>query len=60
MAEDLVAVSAWQLGDYPTALKHGLKALELAPDNERLQSNVTFYRSKIDGNIQPADVRGTE
>ena len=61
MAEDLVAVSAWQLGDYKTALHHGLKALALAPDNERLQSNVRFYESKVnDANVQSDDVRGTE
>ena len=61
MAEDLVAVSAWQLGDYETALKHGLKALALAPDNERLQSNVKFYESKVTNAIvQSDDVRGTE
>jgi tetratricopeptide (TPR) repeat protein len=61
MAEDLVAVSAWQLGDYKTALHHGLKALALAPDNERLQSNVRFYESKVsNANIQSDDVRGTE
>lgn len=51
MADDLVAVSAWQLGDYKTAIAHGLKALEVSPDDERLQTNVKFYRSKIDGNI---------
>lgn len=61
MAEDLVAVSAWQLGDYETALKHGRRALALAPDNERLQSNVRFYESKVsDANVQSDDVRGTE
>jgi tetratricopeptide (TPR) repeat protein len=53
MADDLVAVSAWQLGDFETALKHGVKALEISPNDERLQSNVEYYRGKIDGNIQP-------
>lgn len=48
MADDLVAVSAWQLGDFKTALEHGEKALAITPDDERLQTNVTFYRSKID------------
>jgi glycosyltransferase involved in cell wall biosynthesis len=60
MADDLVAVSAWQLGDYETAIKHGKKALEVSPDDERLKNNVTFYRSKIDGNIQPTDQRGSD
>jgi glycosyltransferase involved in cell wall biosynthesis len=53
MADDLVAVSAWQLGDYATAIKHGQRALEISPDDERLQNNVTFYESKVNnGNIQ--------
>jgi len=59
MANDLVAVSAWQLGDYKKALEHGEKALAISPNDERLKSNVTFYRSKIDGNIQSADQRGS-
>jgi glycosyltransferase involved in cell wall biosynthesis len=46
MADDLVAVSAWQLSNYKEALKHGEKALAITPDDERLQTNVTFYRSK--------------
>ena len=48
MADDLVAVSAWQLGDFKTALKHGERALAISPNDERLQSNVQFYRRKID------------
>lgn len=51
MADDLVAVSAWQLGDYETALKHGLEALKISPQDQRLQENVRFYQGKIDGNI---------
>ena len=60
MADDLVAVSAWQLGDYTTALEHGLKALAVSPNDERLQSNVTFYRSKIDANTESAGLRGAD
>ena len=60
MADDLVAVSAWQLGDFKTALHHGLKALEISPDDERLQSNVQFYRSKVNANTESADVRGAD
>lgn len=48
MAHDLVAVSAWQLKDFKTALEHGIKALEISPNDERLQTNVTFYQGKID------------
>ena len=49
MADVLDINVSWagQLGDYKEALKHGLKALEISPDDERLQTNVTFYRSKI-------------
>jgi tetratricopeptide (TPR) repeat protein len=60
MAHDLIAVSSWQLGDYPTAYEHGIKALEITPDDERLQSNVEYYRSKIDANAKPTDVRGAD
>jgi tetratricopeptide (TPR) repeat protein len=59
MADDLVAVSAWQLGDYTTAVKHGRKALEVSPDDERLQSNVKFYQGKIDAKLQSTDQRGS-
>ena len=60
MADDLVAVSAWQLGDFETALKHGLRALEISPDDERLQTNVTFYRSKIDAKSGTTSKRSTK
>ena len=60
MADDLVAVSAWQLGDYKQALKHGLKALEISPDDERLQTNVRFYKEKLDAKLQSADKRSSK
>ena len=60
MADDLVAVSAWQLGDYNTALKHGLKALAISPNDERLQSNVKFYQGKVNANIQSDGERDTK
>ena len=60
MADDLVAVSAWQLGDYKTALEHGLKALNISSDDERLQNNVKFYQGKIDAKLQSTDQRGTD
>ena len=47
MAYDLAAISAWQLEDWDTALRYGEMALELSPEDERLQTNVTFYRSKV-------------
>lgn len=60
MADDLIAISAWQLGNYEEAVQHGEKAAALAPDNERLQSNVTFYRSKLDANIQSDGLGGSD
>jgi Flp pilus assembly protein TadD len=52
MAHDLVAVSAWQLNDFKTAVEHGRKAVEISPSEERLISNLKFYESKVtDGNV---------
>jgi tetratricopeptide (TPR) repeat protein len=51
MAADLIAVSAWQLENWEEANKFGKIALKLSPEDERLQQNLQFYRSKIDGNI---------
>lgn len=48
MAYDLAAISAWQLEQWDDALRYGEMALEMSPDDERLQTNVKFYRSKID------------
>lgn len=52
MAWDLVAISAWQLGQWEDALKYGEIAAEMSPEDERLTNNVKFYREKIDGNIR--------
>ena len=46
MADDLCAISAWQLGDWKSAVKHGKMAVKLSPKDERLQSNLKFYREK--------------
>jgi hypothetical protein len=51
MAADLIAVSAWQLENWEEANKFGKIALKINPEDERLQQNLQFYRSKIDGNI---------
>lgn len=48
MAYDLVAISAWQLEQWDDALRYGEMALEISPNDERLQNNVKFYRSKVD------------
>ena len=59
MADDLIAVSAWQLGNFKEALKYGLKALEISPDDKRLQTNVKFYKEKLDAKLRPAGKRST-
>lgn len=60
MADDLVAVSAWQLGDYRTALIHGERALAISPDDERLQSNLKYYQGKLNAESESTDLRGTD
>lgn len=47
MADDLIAVSAWQLENWHEAYKHGKKAVEISPDDERLVQNLKFYSEKI-------------
>jgi tetratricopeptide (TPR) repeat protein len=47
MAYDLIAVSAWQLGDFKEALEYGQKAVEISPQDERLIKNLEYYRSKV-------------
>lgn len=48
MADDLIAISSWQLGDFKTAVIHGTKAVEINPNDERLVKNLEFYKSKVD------------
>lgn len=40
---DLLAMSSHYLGDAPNALSYGQLALSFAPDDIRLQNNMTFY-----------------
>lgn len=42
---DLAAISAWNMGMKVEAVMYGEKALELAPNDERLARNVSFYKS---------------
>jgi glycosyltransferase involved in cell wall biosynthesis len=42
---DLAALSAYHLGHKGEAIAYGKEALALEPDNERLQRNLSFYRS---------------
>lgn len=43
---DLAAISSYYDGDTKNALIYGTKALELDPENERLQKNMKFYLEK--------------
>ena len=43
---DLVAISAYNLGLKPTAVKYGRKALKINPSDQRLANNLTFYLGK--------------
>lgn len=47
---DLVAVAAWNLGAYEVAVEYGQKAVEITPNDERLQKNLKFYQEKLNGN----------
>jgi hypothetical protein len=52
MADDLCAISAWQLGEWKLALEHGTKAVEITPTDERLVNNLKFYREKVNEYIK--------
>jgi tetratricopeptide (TPR) repeat protein len=43
-ADDLAAVSAWQLGLKELALKHSQAAVEKSPDDARLQRNLRLIQ----------------
>lgn len=43
LPHDLAAISAYQLGNYKEAVEQGTAALNLSPQDERLQSNLVFY-----------------
>lgn len=48
---DFAALAAYNLGNIEKALTYGTKAVELKPDDLRLQSNLAFYsRGIVDGN----------
>lgn len=42
---DLVAISAYNLGEKELAIEHGQIAVDLSPQDERLISNLTFYKA---------------
>jgi glycosyltransferase involved in cell wall biosynthesis len=43
---DLASVAAWNLGLLDIAAKYGQKAVELAPDDERLRANLEWFSGK--------------
>jgi tetratricopeptide (TPR) repeat protein len=43
---DLAAIASYNLTQYKHSVMYGSKALELDPTNERLQRNLTWYKSK--------------
>lgn len=43
---DRLAISAYYLGKYAEALENGLRALDFAPTDPRLQDNLAYYQSK--------------
>ncbi len=45
---DLAAVCAYWVGERAQALEYGQKALELNPTDERLKSNLEFYREGVE------------
>lgn len=57
MADDLIAVCSWQLGDFKKAYRHGKVAAEMSPKDERLQKNLAFYKEK-NANIRRTGKRG--
>ena len=44
---DLGSIAHYHLGHTDLALVYALKALELAPNNKRIQDNITFYQQHI-------------
>jgi tetratricopeptide (TPR) repeat protein len=51
MGYDLVAVSAWKLGNYQEAFEYGQQAVQISPDDEILKNNLKSYQEKI--NAEP-------
>jgi len=49
LPHDLIAISAYNLGNNKEALEQGLKAVELAPWIERLKENLEHYKGAING-----------
>lgn len=52
---DLAAIASWHLGKDDKALEYGKMALEKAPENDRLKSNVEYYKSGAIKYLTPQD-----
>jgi len=46
---DIAALSAYELGLYSKAVEYGSQALEMEPENIRLQANLKFYQEALNG-----------
>lgn len=46
MPYDLAAISSYTLGEYEKAVGYGIEAVKLNPNDQRLQSNLSFYVEK--------------
>ena len=44
---DLAAISSYNLNLFSEALMHGIDALQMSPNNERLRSNVELFKKKV-------------
>lgn len=44
---DLAAIAAWNIGLGYVAFLHGTDALALAPDDERLKRNLSYYKNEV-------------
>ena len=44
---DYAAIAAYRLGNYNEALKHGENAVKLAPNDERLNTNLQYYQEAV-------------
>lgn len=44
---DMGSIAHYELGHHDLALVYAMKALELSPNNERIQANIAFYQQHI-------------
>jgi tetratricopeptide (TPR) repeat protein len=45
--DDYAAIASYNLGDFESAFRHGIKAVDLSPEDERLKRNNTYYMSAL-------------